>query len=138
MAFEIKGLDFSLVASGNLSARLYHAMDISAAGNAALATSTGGACVGVLQNTPTTGGGDGATIRYLGITKAAKTSTATAAISYGNAITVGTTVGGFGPTTGKGNVIGRALDSISSGSTGYFTLLLTWEGVGTTGSGFVT
>ena len=134
MAYDFAGKTVSYISSGNLSAKQFYPVKAgTAVGSVALQTSTGGVTIGILQNTPSTAGGDGASVMVDGITKAVKISTATAAITRGAAIVVGTTLGGLGPTTGKGFVIGRAESSMSSGTTGLFVLRITMEGIGSTG-----
>jgi len=133
MAFEFPGQIISLISSGNLSAKQYRPINLSAAGNAVLATTTGGLAIGVLQNTPSTAGGDAASVMIYGVTKAQKDST-TVAVDEGDAIVVKSTLGGLGRgTAGLGYILGRAMSPLAAGTTGLFSLLITHQGDASTG-----
>ena len=132
MAVEYPGQIISLPSTGNLSAKQYYIVKLSTADNCALQTSQGGFSIGVLQNTPSTDGGDGASVMINGITKVVKASTGNA-ISHGSALvssTAGTAILSTGGTDDW--VIGRSLDDMAAATTGVIKMLITMEGYGST------
>ncbi len=133
MAIEFPGQVISLASSGDLSAKQYHLVVLgTAAYSAKLATAATNKVVGVLQNTPSTGGGDAASVMLSGVTKVVKNSTTVAAISVGDSL-VCTTAGGVQTKTAgtlAQYIIGEAWIGMSSGTTGYISMLITHEGRG--------
>jgi hypothetical protein len=135
MAVENAGQEISLVSSGNLSAKQFYCVKYGTADlTAALQTSAGGTVVGILQNTPSTGGGDGATVMISGVSKAYQASTSNAAISPGEAVIASTAGAILARTTGSGTqfIVGRAMTALSSGTVGYVTVNVTLEGIAST------
>lgn len=127
MAFEFPGQCITMDTTQNLSAKKYHPISVNASGNAILAVTADGFSLGVLQNNTSTAGG-ACTVMISGVTKAAKISTATTGIDERDAITVGSTLGGFLPSSGGVYILGRALTPITTVTTGYFSMLITHEG----------
>jgi len=86
--------------------------------------------LGVLQNSPSTGGGDAASVMIGGISKVAKDSTGVA-IAHGDSLTC-TTEGGVQTSTSAvtSYQIGIAMEAMAAGTTGLITMLLTHEGRG--------
>lgn len=132
MAFEFPGQCISLPTTQNLSAQQYRPVWINASGNAVLAGTVKGAILGILQNTPSTGGGQ-CTIMVSGVSKIYREGLSTA-IGEGAALTVLTTIGGIGVTTAKGFILGRALTAATTLAC-YFSALLNVEGVSSTYQG---
>lgn len=90
---------------------------------------------GVLQDTPSSG--TQGSIMIAGITKIRVTSTAHAAISVMNKLVCSTKGGALPLSTAGGAlktqyIVGRALDTLSSNSTGIITAVLRFEGGGST------
>jgi hypothetical protein len=135
MAVGNQGQVISLVSSGNLSAKQFYCVKYGTADlTAALQTSAGGTVVGVLQNTPSTGGGDGAAVMINGVTKAYQASTSNAAISPGDPLIASTAGAVLKRTTGNGTqfIVCRAMTALSSGTAGYVTVNVTLEGIAST------
>lgn len=132
MAFAFGGRSISLISSGNLSASQFRPVkNGTAAGTAAAQTSAGGVVIGILQNTPSTGGGDAAVVQIDGVAKVAVNSSNKGKFTRGTAV-VASTKGGAIPSTGgvADFVFGRALSSMSSATTGLLSVQLTMEGYG--------
>jgi hypothetical protein len=136
MAVGDQGQTISLISSGNLSAKQFYCVKYGTADlTAALQTSAGGTVVGILQNTPSTAGGDGASVMINGVTKAYQASTSNSAIGMGGAVVSSTAGAIIARTTGSGTqfIIGRAMTALSSGTAGYVTINVTLEGIASTG-----
>lgn len=93
--------------------------------------------LGILQDTPSSG--TQGSIMLLGITKARVTSTSHAAIAVLDKLTCSTAGGVIPQSTAQGTrvrqyVLGRALETLSSNSTGVITMFLTHEGGGSSGA----
>lgn len=100
-------------------------------------TSAAGVVYGVLQDTPTSG--TQGSIMIAGITKVRVNSTAHTAVAVLDKLVASTKAGVIPATTAAGTyvtkyVIGRALDTLSSNSTGIITMLITREGGGSSGT----
>lgn len=92
----------------------------------------GSKVLGVLQDTPASG--EPGAIRLYGISKVRVNSTAHAAIAIMNKLRA-SSVGGAMPSTAVANYIwGRALETLSSNSTGVITAFITHEGSGSSGA----
>lgn len=90
---------------------------------------------GVLQDTPTSG--VQGSIMIMGITKIRVTSTSHAAIAVMDKLICSTKAGALPLSTAQGAnkamyILGRALDTLSSNSTGVITAILRYEGGGST------
>lgn len=128
MAFEFPGQMISLHTTQDLSAWQYRPVDLNSGGHAIKCVTTGGFCLGIQQNTPSTAGG-AVTVMISGVSKAVFDSTAcNSTLGVRAAVHVDSTAGGLGPSTGTGYIIGRALSGLSSGSTGTFSLFISHEG----------
>lgn len=108
MAFQENGIDITVVAGGDLSAKQFHAVKVNSSGQV-VAAGDGEAGIGFVQNKPTSG--QAATVRVAGVTKAAAGGTVTAgqkiaANADGKAVTA----------TASENVIGTALTGGTSGT----------------------
>lgn len=91
--------------------------------------------IGVLYNLPNTN--EAARVATAGVVLIRKMSTAVAAIALGDKIR-GTTVGAAAPATLVTQfVIGRAEAAMSSGTTGFLPVRLTFEGAGSSGAASV-
>ena len=132
MAFEFPGLTISLPTTQNLSAQQYRPVFINANGNAVLAVTAKQAILGILQNTPSTAGGQ-CSIMVNGVSKVYREAVATG-VGEGAALAVLTTQGGIGVTTAKGFVLGRAITPATTFAC-YFSALICPEGVGSTVQG---
>ena len=132
MAQEQAGQVVSFIANGNLSAQQFHLVQPTTIADMSvkLATADTNKILGVLQNTPSTGGGDAASVMISGITKVAMDSTGVA-IAKGATLTC-TTEGGVQTSTSAVTSyrIGIALEAMASGTTGLITMLITHEGRG--------
>ena len=132
MAQEQAGQIVSLIANGDLSAKQYHLVQFTTIADSSvkLADADTQKIVGVLQNTPSTGGGDAASVMISGITKVAMDSTGVA-IAKGATLTC-TTEGGVQTSTSAVTSyrIGIAMEAMASGTTGLITMLITHEGRG--------
>lgn len=108
MAYELDLESFTLPAAADLSAKQYYFVYVDTAGRAALQTSAGANCDGVLQNKPAAID-RAATISNGGISKVS----ASAAIAIGDKIAVHTT--GQAKTAVSGNrVVGVALSAATA------------------------
>lgn len=108
MASEVPGLTISLEAAGDLSAKQYHFVKVTAANTAGAATATTDKCIGVLQNKPSAAG-RAATVQTSGVTK----MIAQAGITAG--AVVGTHTDGKAITaTGTVQALGIALTSCAN------------------------
>lgn len=136
MAYEVSGQILSFISSGNNSGNLYRLMRLSTATDKAvtLVTSSTQDVLGTLQNTPTTGGNDAATVMRSGISKCYKDSTA-AAINRGDML-VATTGGGVksAGTSVNDYIVGQSLHSLAAGTTGILSLVFNHNGRGSSGS----
>lgn len=136
MAFEYGGKTISLISSGDNSGNQYLLIKQSTAGNATICTAASDKPIGVIQNTPSTGGGDAASVQIDGVSKVMKNSTSVAAIAIGDSL-VPTTAGGIQPKTAETlgqYIIGEAMTAMSSGSTGPISMIVTHEGRGSSGA----
>ena len=129
MAVQIDLGSFSLLSSGDMSAKQYLAVKASTAnavdGAVLLAVRGAGPITGVWQDNSTQT--EAGKVQFLGITKlAAGDSSAMAnAIAVGAPV-VASSVGQGVPSTAAGQgVIGIALDALSTGSTGVISVLMT-------------
>lgn len=104
----------------------------STAANFTKQTSAGGIAIGVLQDLPSSG--QPGVIRCIGISKVRVNTTAHSAIAVGDKLCASTGAGVIGSTTVARYVLGRALTSLSSNSTGIIDMLLTHEGAGSSGA----
>ena len=124
-----------MLSSGDLSGWQYRFVKLGSAGAVAKVTAVTDKVFGVLQNTPTTGGGDAASVMVSGISKMHKDSTS-AAIEVDDLISA-TTGGGAQQTTG-GNTAwcaGIALEAMAQATTGVVSVMLYNAcGLGTTGT----
>ena len=94
----------------------------------------GGVVLGVLQNTPGTSGA--ASVMAYGITKVRVDSTAHIAIGLMAKLIASTSAAAL-PTTAASPtvyIVGRALEALSSNSTGIISMLITHQGAGSTGT----
>lgn len=135
MAWEVDLLTIPMISSGNNSGNQFKLVTPGSAANSiTLATASTVDVLGVLQNTPTTGGGDAASVMVQGVSKVYKTSTA-AAITYGDLL-VSTTSGGVktGGAAEEDYYIGTALETMAAGTTGILTMLITHNGRGSSGA----
>lgn len=136
MAQEQSGQVVSFIANGNLSGQQYHLVQPTTIADMSvkLATADTQKLIGVLQNTPSTGGGDAASVMISGITKVALDSTGVA-IAKGDMLTC-TTEGGVQTSTSAvlSYKIGIAMEAMASGTTGLITMLITHEGRGSSGN----
>jgi hypothetical protein len=132
MAHDSGGVVVSYTANGNLSTKQYFLVQPTtvADNSVKLATAATQKLLGVLQNTPSTGGGDGASVMINGVTKAVKDSTG-AAIAKGASLTA-TTGGGVKTSTSAVTQyrIGVAMEAMAAGTTGLITMQITHEGRG--------
>ena len=132
MAQEQSGQVCSFIASGDLSDKLYHLVTPTTVADMSvkLATADTDKILGVLQNTPSTGGGDAASVMISGISKVALDSTGVA-IAKGDTLTA-TTEGGVQASTSAVTQyrIGIAMEAMASGTTGLIAMLITHEGRG--------
>ena len=132
MATEQPGQILSFVANGDLSAAQYHLVQLSTVADSSvkLATADTDKLVGVLQNTPSTGGGDAASVMVSGISKIVKASTSVA-IAKGDTLTCSTD---GTPKTSTSAVtqyrIGIAMEAMAAGTTGLISMMITHEGRG--------
>jgi hypothetical protein len=125
MAYEIPGMVVPMISSGNLSGQQYHFVKLgTAAGTVALATANSDKVFGVLQNTPSTGGGDAASVMISGISKVAKDSTSVAVEI--DDIAACTTEGGVEQSTGGDAVwrCGLIMEAMDAGTTGLVSVSL--------------
>jgi hypothetical protein len=133
MAVEFPGQIISLKSSGNLSAKQFHFVAQSTAADLVvlLSTANNAELVGVLQNAPSTAGGDAASVMVSGVTKVAQNSTGVGAIARGNAL-ICSGSGGVKKSTGGVSdfIIGRALSAQAANTTGLVAMRFTWEGFG--------
>lgn len=100
-------------------------------------TTVGAPVTGVLQDTPSSG--QAGQIMMYGITKVRVNSTAHAAIAVGDALHCSTSACALPLSTAGGTrvtkyVWGRALETLSSNSTGIITALITHQGSGSSGA----
>lgn len=134
MAYEIPGLSFTLRSSGDMSSNQYRAVQASTTNTEDGATrvaTRGGAAIGVWQDNSTeqTHG----RIMGTGITKlaAGDSSAMETAITLGLNV-VASSVGQAVPSTGAGqHLLGKALGTLSTGSTGIIPVLLTIGAIST-------
>lgn len=135
MAKFFEGQIISLQSSGNLNAQQFRFVKQSTAADAVkLVTAATDRILGVLVNTPSTGGGDGASVQINGVAKVVQDSTSNAAIRR-NDLVKASTLGGVLRSTGSAvttYVPGIALSAISSGTTGYVTVFLSHLGYSST------
>lgn len=110
MSQQVRGLEKSLVAAADLSAKLFYIAKVDTSGNLALAAAATDPIVGVIQNND---GGSGAmaTYRFLGTSKVI----AGGSISIGDLVTSDSAGKAVATTTNKDIVIGRALEAADSG-----------------------
>lgn len=96
-------------------------------------TTKGGAVLGVLQDTPSSG--QAGAIMHYGVSKVRCLTTSHTAIAV-MAKLCASTKGGVIPSTGGVSqyVLGRALEALSSNSTGIITMLITHQGGGSSGA----
>ena len=131
MAWEANLFTIPMISSGNLSGQQFRVMKFGTAANTgAFCTASTVKVLGILQNTPSTSGGDAASVMVLGVSKCLKSSTA-AAITYGDNL-VCTTDGGV-KTAGTAVLdyhIGTALETMAAGTTGVIEVFLNHEGRG--------
>ena len=132
MAQEQAGQIVSFIANGDLSAQQYHLVTPTTIADMSvkLATADTQKLLGVLQNTPSTGGGDAASVMISGITKVALDSTGVA-IAKGDMLTC-TTEGGVQTSTSieTSYHVGIAMEAMASGTTGLITMMITHSGFG--------
>lgn len=135
MSYEVPGLMASFNSSGNLSGKQYFLVKpATAVGAVTFVTAVTDEVLGVLQNTPTTGGGDAAAVMLNGISKVYKNTTG-AAITYGDPL-IPTTAGGVTTSTSKAvtnYVIGQALETVAAATTGLVTMFINHNGRGSSG-----
>lgn len=92
----------------------------------------GEACLGILQDRPSSG--TPGTICIFGVTKARVTNTSHAAWAVGTKMT-GSTVGGLvSSTLVTRYTLGRLLEAVGSNSTGIYTVFINHEGGGSSGA----
>ncbi|CAB4122315.1 Bacteriophage VT1-Sakai, H0018 [uncultured Caudovirales phage] len=108
MATDNIGMNLSLVAAADLSAKQFLVVKADSAGKAALAGASDTNQIGIVQNKPTAG--QTATIRFAGVSKAAAGGT----IAAGGAVTSDSAGKVIAATTGK-QIIGTALTGGVSG-----------------------
>lgn len=141
MSRQSNGVDITLIAAADLSAKQYRFVKVDANGQAALASAAGEVCVGVLQNKPTSG--QAATVRIFGVSKVV----ANAAVSAGaliktssdgeadtaSKLTTNTSDAGAGADAGIGSdVLGIALVAAANAGEIIPVLLQQRGGVATT------
>jgi hypothetical protein len=134
MAYEVPGIDISLLSSGDMSSNQYRAVDASTTNANEGATKLavrGGDITGVWQDnsTATTHG----RVRTSGVTKmaAGDSSAMETAITQGLKV-VASSVGQAVPSSGAGQfLLGISLGSLSTGSTGIIPVLLTIGAIST-------
>lgn len=128
MTTDLGLFDFTLDATGDMSSDQYKAVTASSSdvsGECAVVATRGGAFVGVLQD-KSTAAGIGSRVRNLGITKmvAGDSSGMETAITEGSVV-VASSKGQAVPSTASSlHRVGRALSSLSTGSTGIIKVLL--------------
>lgn len=135
MAYEIPLLPFgALTAAGNYSSASSQFTVVRSTGsNFTKQTTKGGIALGVLQDLPSSG--QPATILFQGISKVRVNTTAHPKINVGDKLRASTKSGVEGSTANVNYyVLGRALDSLSSNSTGIISMLITHQGAGSSQS----
>lgn len=134
MSFQSNGVDITLLAAADLSAKQFFAVKVDSAGKAAVA-GAGQTVAGILQNDPASG--QAGTVRVLGVSKAEAGGTVAAgdrvaadangALVAATASTVNTSdAGGASDPVVGSNVIGIALEGASAGE--IFAVLITHSG----------
>jgi hypothetical protein len=111
----------------------YRVVTLSSATTFKVQTSSTQFALGILQDTPAIG--QAGQIVVSGVTKARVLSTASKAIVVGDKLKA-STAGGVMASTGaatKWYVLGHALTALSSGTTGIISMLITHQGLPTTG-----
>lgn len=135
MAVE-KGLNpLTFTASTNLSARQYRCVNLDANGEVQASGAAATFVMGVLQNDPTAQGQGAAVETFAGaVTKVHASTTAGTAINEGSALISGLANGiaEAASTGGTAYVWGRAIDPLTTGSTGIISAMLTHEGPSST------
>ena len=138
MAWEHGLLDIgAFTAAGNYSsaAAQYRVVKLTTAADFTINVASSKPPIGVLQDRPSSG--IAGLVRFQGVTKVRVLSTAHSLISIGNklcASTLSKQGGVINSTLVSRYVIGRALEALSSGTTGIITMLITHEGAGSTGT----
>lgn len=128
MSFSIPGVVISLVSSGDMSTHQYKAVQASTTNvdqGAVLVAVRGAAVTGVYQHNSTAR--EAGSVMVTGVTKmiAGDSSAMDNAITNGRRV-VASSVGAAVPSTAAGqHLIGIALESLSTGSTGIIAVLLT-------------
>jgi len=128
MSYSVPGIQISLKSSGDMSSHQYKAVQASTtnAADGCIVTATrGGKVTGVYQNNSTAS--EAGLVMLTGVTKmiAGDSSAMDNAITAGLRV-VASSVGAAVPSTAAGqNVIGIALQPLTTGSTGVIAVLLT-------------
>jgi hypothetical protein len=129
MAVE-KGINpFSWVAGADLSALQYRFVKMGTTAGQVVIGTAGAVCIGVLQNDPTSG--RGAAVQTLAgtVTKIGASTTGSAGIAANDPIRSGANgIAIEASTGGTAYVAARAVEALSSGSTGIISIMLTHEG----------
>lgn len=136
MAFEFPVLvlgDRSATANYSSASSQYCVVTSTGATNFKKQTTKGGVVLGVLQDTPSSGS-FGAVMMY-GVSRVRVNTTAHPAIAIMDRLRASTRAGVEGSTANVTYyVVGRALETLSSNSTGIITMLLTHSGAGSSGT----
>lgn len=136
MAFEYPLLVFgdrSAIANYSSASSQYCVVKSTAATSFSKQVTKGGVALGVLQDTPSSGA-FGA-IMHMGATRVRVNTTAHPKIAIGDKLRASTRAGVEGSTANVAYyVLGRALETLSSNSTGIITMLLTHQGGGSSGA----
>lgn len=132
MAFEYPLLVFgdrSATANYSSASSQYTVVKSTGATNFTKQVTKGGVALGVLQDTPSSG--SFGAIMYMGITRVRVNTTGHPAIAIGDKLRASTRAGVEGSTANVNYyVLGRALETLSSNSTGIITMFLTHQGSG--------
>lgn len=134
MAYEMRGLDLSLVSSGDMSSNQYKAVNASTTNvddGGVLTATRGGALTGIFQD-DSTAATHGA-VRVSGVSKvcAGDSSAMETAITLGSRV-VASSQGQAVPSTAAGqHMLGISLGYLSTGSTGIIPVLLTIGAIST-------
>ena len=127
MAYEEALTCITLPASGDLSSYQYHLIYASTSKQATLQTTKGGYVAGILQD-KSTAAGIGSKVAVFGVVKVAAGGSATTGFDIGTQLVCSTSGIATVYTTAGSYVFGRALQYLSSGTSGIVAALVTHEG----------
>jgi len=136
MAFEFPLLvlgDRSAIANYSSASSQYTVVKSTAATSFSKQVTKGGASLGVLQDTPSSG--SFGAIMHFGVSRVRVNTTAHPAIAVMDKLRASTKGGVEGSTANVTYyVLGRALETLSSNSTGIISMLITHQGAGSSGT----